>query len=195
MTRRGRCRSGTVSHVQSERPGVWDRFIDEATGLAVYGRTTPGGELGAVYDRLDETGDTESAPVLWNTRDGTLQITLRALRNIGHRRDDMISQAVGWILGNTEAEDHLAKLRLTYKLAEAKVLIGLVCEPALGDPSDARFSEVLRLTIETDGFLFNGFRFRNGEGADLAWAVSAPATPTRPRSLLRRRNRRPEGRP
>jgi hypothetical protein len=176
----------------SGSPDLWNEYVAEATGFAIYGLDAPTGDLGAVFEELAQSGGTESDPIAWHVDEGVLQVTVRALRNVGARRDEMISQAVGWILGNTEAEDQMAKLRLTYRLAEAKVLIGLVAHPPFETPGDARFLELLRLTDETNGFLFNGSRFRDAGGTDLAWPASASQQTSRRRwRFLRHRSRRP----
>ena len=176
----------------SGSPDLWNEYVAEATGFAIYGLDAPTGDLGAVFEALAQSGGTESEPIAWPANEGDLQITLRVLRNVGARRDEMISQAVGWILGNTEAEDQMAKLRLTYRLAESTVLIGLVAHPPLAAPGGARFVELLRLTAETNGFLFNGSRVRDAGGTDLAWPASSPQqTSGRGWRFLRPSTRRP----
>ena len=186
--------TGRVERMQSDGPDLWEAFVEEASGFAIYGLDAPAGELGAVFENLEKSARTESDPVIWRTDEGVLQVTLRVLRNVGARRDDMVAQAVVWILDNTEAEDHLSKLRLTYRLAEAKVLMGLVNHPPIEGATDARFQQVVRLTEESRGFVFNGIRFRSADGTDLAWAVSPAQPRRRGRGSFRRGSRRPKGR-
>jgi hypothetical protein len=167
---------------------VWESFVAEASGLALYARETPTGSLGADCEALMESERAESEPSVWEMNEGSLQITVRALRTVGARRDQMISQAIGWLLSSAEAEDRQALVSLTYRLGPSTLLLGFVADPPIQAATDARFDEVLRLTAETEGLLFNGVRFRGADGQDLAWASPQVATRRRRWGLRRSRS-------
>lgn len=165
---------------------VWESFVAEANGLALYARRAPSGSWGTVCAALAEAENPESEPVAWESSDGVLRVSVRAMRNVGARLDQTISQAIGWLLSAAEASDRQALVSLTYRLGPSEFLLGFVADPPISSSSDARFEEIVRLTTETDGLLFNGVRFRAADGEDLAWA--APHSAARPRRWSRRRN-------
>jgi hypothetical protein len=168
---------------------VWDSFVAEASGLALYAKRTPSGSWGTVCALLAESENPEAEPVDWESDDGVLRVTIRAMRDVSGRRDQMISDAIGWLLSAGEAQDRQALVSLTYRLGPSELLLGFVADPPMSSANDERLEEIVRLAAETDGLLFNGARFRAANGEDLAWAAPQRAT-GRGRSRLRLRRPR-----